>query len=78
MAQVEMQCGANRVVSLTSSESNGRDGPDARCAGHAVIKTTTVVVETPDVRKRYAVVPEEGPDLTRCPRRQRVCAVRSP
>jgi molybdopterin-binding protein len=47
MAQVEMQCGPHRVVSLMSSEAVRELGLEPGVLAVAVIKSTTVVVETP-------------------------------
>jgi molybdopterin-binding protein len=47
MAQVEMQCGPHRVVSLMSSEAVHDLGLEPGVLAVAVIKSTTVVVETP-------------------------------
>jgi molybdopterin-binding protein len=47
MAQVEMQCGPHRIVSLMSSEAVRDLGLEPGVLAVAVIKSTTVVVETP-------------------------------
>ena len=47
MAQVEMQCGPHRVVSLMSSEAVRELGLKPGVLAVAVIKSTNVVVETP-------------------------------
>ena len=47
MAQVEMQCGPHRVVSLMSSEAATELGLVAGSRAVAVVKATTVIVETP-------------------------------
>ena len=47
MAQVEMQCGPHRVVSLMSSEAVRELGLEPGVLAIAVIKSTNVVVETP-------------------------------
>jgi len=47
MAQVEMQCGPHRVVSLMSTEAVEELGLEAGSIGVAVVKATTVIVETP-------------------------------
>ncbi|WP_407107663.1 molybdopterin-binding protein [Rhodococcus aetherivorans] len=47
MAQVEMQCGPHRVVSLMSSEAVRELGLEPGSLGVAVVKATTVIVETP-------------------------------
>lgn len=46
MAQVELQCGPFRVVSLMSSEAVRDLGIELGSAAVAVIKSTTVIVET--------------------------------
>ncbi|SMH51204.1 molybdenum-pterin binding domain-containing protein [Rathayibacter oskolensis] len=47
MAQVELQCGPNRVVSLMSSEAVRELGLEPGSPAVAVVKATTVIVETP-------------------------------
>ena len=47
MAQVELQCGAHRVVSLMSSEAVRELGLELGSVAVAVVKATTVIVETP-------------------------------
>jgi len=47
MAQVEMQCGPHRVVSLMSSEAATELGLEPGRRAVAVVKATTVIVETP-------------------------------
>lgn len=47
MAQVEMQCGPHRVVSLMSSEAVRELGLEPGVLAVAVVKSTVVVVETP-------------------------------
>jgi len=47
MAQVEMQCGPHRVVSLMSSEAVEELGLEPGSIAVAVVKATMVVVETP-------------------------------
>lgn len=47
MAQVEMQCGPYRVVSLMSSEAVRELGLEPGSVAVAVVKATTVIVETP-------------------------------
>jgi molybdopterin-binding protein len=47
MAQVEMQCGPNSVVSLMSAESARELELEPGRLAVAVIKATTVIVETP-------------------------------
>ena len=46
MAEVELQCGPFRVVSLMSSESVRNLGLELGSAAVAVIKSTTVIVES--------------------------------
>ena len=46
MAQVELQCGPFRVVSLMSSEAVRELGLELGSVAMAVIKSTTVIVET--------------------------------
>jgi len=48
MAQVEMQCGPHRVVSLMSSEAVRDLGLQVGSLAVAVVKATTVIVETPE------------------------------
>lgn len=47
MAQVELQCGPFRVVSLMSSEAVRELGLELGSAATAVVKATTVIVEAP-------------------------------
>jgi molybdopterin-binding protein len=47
MAQVELQCGPHRVVSLMSSEAVVELGLEPGSVAIAVIKATNVMVETP-------------------------------
>ena len=47
MAQVEMQCGPHRVVSLMSSEAVRELGLEPGSLAVAVVKSTNVVVEIP-------------------------------
>lgn len=47
MAQVEMQCGPHRVVSLMSTEAVRELGLEVGSLAVAVVKATTVIVETP-------------------------------
>ncbi|OLR89865.1 TOBE domain-containing protein [Actinokineospora bangkokensis] len=47
MAQVEMQCGPHRVVSLMSAEAVRELGLRPGSLAVAVVKATTVIVETP-------------------------------
>ena len=48
MAQVELQCGPFRVVSLMSSEAVRELGLELGSVAVAVVKSTTVIVETPE------------------------------
>ena len=50
MAQVELQCGPYRVVSLMSSEAVRELGLEVGSLAVAVVKATTVIVETPEGR----------------------------
>lgn len=50
MAQVELQCGPFRVVSLMSSEAVRELGLELGSVAIAVVKATTVIVETPASR----------------------------
>ncbi|RYZ31448.1 MAG: MerR family transcriptional regulator [Propionibacteriaceae bacterium] len=47
MAQVELQCGPFRVVSLMSSEAVRELGLEPGSVAVAVVKATTVIIETP-------------------------------
>lgn len=47
MSQVEMQCGPHRVVSLMSTEAVHELGLEPGSIGVAVVKATTVIIETP-------------------------------
>jgi len=47
MAQVELQCGPHRVVSLMSSEAVADLGLELGSVAVAVVKSTTVIIETP-------------------------------
>lgn len=47
MAKVEIQCGPHRIVSLMSSEAAAELGLEPGSLAVAVVKATTVVVETP-------------------------------
>ncbi len=47
MAQVELQCGPHRVVSLMSSEAVRDLGLEQGSVAIAVVKATTVIIETP-------------------------------
>lgn len=50
MAQVEMQCGPHRVVSLMSAEAVAELGLEPGVLAVAVVKSTHVVIETPGGR----------------------------
>lgn len=50
MAQVELQCGPFRVVSLMSSEAVHDLGLELGSVAIAVVKATMVIVETPTAR----------------------------
>lgn len=50
MAQVELQCGPHRIVSLMSSEAVRELGLEPGSIAIAVVKATTVMVETPGGR----------------------------
>ncbi|WP_104137646.1 molybdopterin-binding protein [Arthrobacter sp. ZGTC131] len=50
MAQVELQCGPFRVVSLMSSEAVRELGLELGSVATAVVKATTVIIETPQGR----------------------------
>lgn len=47
MAQVELQCGPFRVVSLMSAEAVDDLGLELGAVAVAVVKSTTVIIETP-------------------------------
>ena len=47
MAQVELQCGPHRIVSLMSSEAVRELGLEPGSVAVAVVKATTVMIETP-------------------------------
>jgi molybdopterin-binding protein len=47
MAQVEVQCGPHRVVSLMSSEAVRELGLEPGALAVAVVKSTNVLIETP-------------------------------
>lgn len=49
MAQVELQCGPFRVVSLMTSEAVRDLGLELGSVAVAVVKSTTVIIETPQV-----------------------------
>ena len=46
MAQVELACGSQRIVSLMSREAADELGLEVGSSAQAVIKSTTVVIET--------------------------------
>lgn len=50
MAQVELQCGPFRVVSLMSSEAVRDLGLEPGAVATAVVKATTVIIESPKGR----------------------------
>ena len=50
MAQVDLQCGPHRVVSLMSAEAARELGLEPGAVATAVVKATTVIVETPAAR----------------------------
>ena len=50
MSQVELQCGPHRVVSLMSTEAVRELGLEPGVVAVAVVKATTVIVETPERR----------------------------
>ena len=50
MAQVELQCGPYRVVSLMSSEAVRELGLELGSVAIAVVKATMVIIETPSER----------------------------
>jgi molybdopterin-binding protein len=60
MAQVEMQCGPHRVVSLMSAEAVRELGLEPGSLAVAVIKSTNVVVETPAEHRSTEVLPDAG------------------
>lgn len=47
MSQVELRCGTHRVVSLMSTEAVRELGLEVGALATAVVKATTVIVETP-------------------------------
>ncbi|MFF1635779.1 molybdopterin-binding protein [Leifsonia sp. NPDC058248] len=51
MAQVELQCGPHRVVSLMSSEAVRELGLELGSVAIAIVKATTVIVETPSEKE---------------------------
>ncbi|GAA3202392.1 TOBE domain-containing protein [Microbacterium terregens] len=50
MSQVELQCGPHRVVSLMSTEAVRELGLEPGSVAVAVVKATTVLIETPLVK----------------------------
>lgn len=48
MAQVELQCGPHRIVSLMSSDAVRELALEPGSVAIAVVKATTVIIETPD------------------------------
>ena len=52
MAQVELQCGPHRIVSLMSSEAVRELGLQPGSVAIAVVKATTVLIETPAGRSQ--------------------------
>ncbi len=50
MAQVDLQCGPHRVVSLMSAEAVRELGLEPGTVATAVVKATTVIVETPEAK----------------------------
>lgn len=52
MAQVELQCGPHRIVSLMSSEAVRELGLEPGSIAIAVVKATTVIIETPGGRSQ--------------------------
>jgi molybdopterin-binding protein len=60
MAQVEMQCGPHRVVSLMSAEAVAELELEPGSLAVAVIKSTNVVVETPAEHRSSEVLPDAG------------------
>ena len=51
MAQVELQCGPHRVVSLISSEAVRELGLELGSVAIAVVKATNVIVETATIKE---------------------------
>ena len=60
MAQVEIQAGPHRVVSLMSREAARRTGLAIGAVAVAVVKSTTVIVETP-ARTQDSICEESNP-----------------
>lgn len=52
MTQVEVQCGPHRVVSLMSTEAAHELGLEPGSLAVAVVKSTQVIIETPDKTTR--------------------------
>jgi molybdopterin-binding protein len=52
MSQVELQCGPFRVVSLMSTEAVHELGLEPGSVAVAVVKATTVIIETPRDRRQ--------------------------
>ncbi|RKT31459.1 molybdopterin-binding protein [Microbacterium sp. AG1240] len=50
MAQVEMQCGPHRIVSLMSSDAVRELALEPGSVAIAVVKATTVIIETPEAK----------------------------
>lgn len=50
MAQVELQCGPHRIVSLMSSDAVRELALEPGSVAIAVVKATTVIIETPDAK----------------------------
>ena len=87
MAQVELQCGPYRVVSLMSSEAVRELGLELGSVAVAVVKSTTVIIETPkethETRPRRAaaaagLVAAGCGRLRHDPRRPRVSPLQRP
>ncbi|MFL2000679.1 TOBE domain-containing protein [Microbacterium sp. A1-JK] len=50
MAQVELQCGPHRIVSLMSSDAVRELALEPGSVAIAVVKATAVIIETPDAK----------------------------
>ena len=50
MAQVELQCGPHRIVSLMSSDAVRELALEPGSVAIAVVKATTVIIETPETK----------------------------
>ncbi len=50
MAQVELQCGPHRIVSLMSSDAVRELALEPGSVAIAVVKATTVIIETPEAK----------------------------